>query len=430
MTQVLGRSGVWTDACARELLRSMFDAAVAAADPQRVLAGFLPPPPTGRCVVVGAGKAAGSMARAVEAAWSTIALSGTVVAPYGYGMPTQRIVMREAAHPVPDVNSEAAAREILASVKGLGPDDLVLSLISGGGSSVLSLPADGLTLADKQQVNRALLASGLDIRSMNAVRRRLSAIKGGKLAAAAAPARVVTLAISDIPGDDAAAIASGPTIADPDAARDLAPLAEMLRGQISPAAYDLLVRPASPAAVAASDVRLIAAPAASLDAAAQVARAAGVAVELQGDDLEGESRELGEEMAARALKLLEAGRGKPVVLLSGGETTVTLTGKKAGRGGRNTEFALALALALNGRAGVWALAADTDGEDGASGGGAGAIAAPDTLARAQAAGLDPAESLAGHDSGTLFERVGDLIKTGPTYTNVNDFRAVLVVPAV
>lgn len=431
MTRMQGRADMWNDERARTLLRSMFDAAVAAADPQKVLAPFLPERPAGRCVVVGAGKAAGSMARAVEAAWlgeggADVALSGTVVAPYGYGMPTGRITMREAAHPVPDANSEAAAREILASVQGLGPDDLVLSLISGGGSSVLSLPADGLTLADKQQVNRALLASGLDIRSMNAVRRRLSAIKGGKLAAAAAPARVVTLAISDIPGDDASAIASGPTIPDPDAVRDLTPLAELLRGAISEAAYALLVRPAEDVQhVAASDVRMIAAPLASLEAAAIVAREAGVAVEMLGDDIEGESCELGAEMAARALSL----SGQPTLLLSGGETTVTLTGQKAGRGGRNTEFSLALALALEGRAGVWALAGDTDGEDGASGGGAGAIVSPDTLARAQAAGLCPEEFLAGHDSGSFFDAIGDLLKTGPTFTNVNDFRAVLVIPA-
>lgn len=419
------QSNEWTDVRARELLRSMFDAAVAAADPQKVLAGFLPEPPAGRCIVVGAGKAAGSMARAVEAAWADVPLSGTVVAPYGYGLPTTRITMREAAHPVPDANSEAAAREILGAVQGLGPDDLVLSLISGGGSSVLSLPVDGFTLADKQQVNRALLASGLDIRSMNAVRRRLSAIKGGKLAAAAAPARVITLAISDIPGDDASAIASGPTIPDPDAGRDLAPLAEILRSKISPAAYELLVSPADVAAApTSSDVRLIAAPRASLDAAARVGREAGFAVEILGDDLEGESSELGAEMAARALA-----QGQPVLLLSGGETTVTLTGKSAGRGGRNTEFALALALALEGRAGVWALAADTDGEDGASGGGAGAIVAPDTLERAKAAGVSAEESLRLHDSGSFFDAIGDLLKTGPTFTNVNDFRAVLVVPA-
>jgi len=425
MTRMLDQAGVWTDARARDLLRRMFDAAVAAADPQQVLAACLPPPPKGRCVVVGAGKAAGSMARAVEAAWGDVPLSGTVVAPYGYAMPTSRIRVREAAHPVPDGNSEAAAREILDSVQGLSPDDLVLSLISGGGSSVLSLPADGLTLADKQQVNRALLSSGLDIRSMNAIRRRLSAIKGGKLAAAAAPARVITLAISDIPGDDAAAIASGPTIPDPDAARDLAPLAALLHGQISAAAHALLLCPASiPAEPSASDVRLIATPRQSLEAAAQVAREAGITVEFLGDDLEGESRELGAEMAGRALGPLTG----PTLFLSGGETTVTLTGQKAGRGGRNTEFALSLAIALSGKAGVWALAADTDGEDGASGGGAGAIVAPDTLARANGAGLDPAQSLAGHDSGSFFEAIGDLLKTGPTFTNVNDFRAILVVP--
>jgi glycerate 2-kinase len=410
---------------ARALLRAMFDAAVDAANPEMVLAQYLPQRPLGRCVVVGAGKAAGSMAVAVEKAWPDVELSGAVVAPYGYGKTASRIAVREAAHPVPDANSEAAAREMLDMVKGLGPDDMVLALISGGGSSVMALPVDGLTLADKQTVNRALLASGLDIRTMNAIRRRLSAIKGGKLARAAAPARVFTLAISDIPGDDVSAIASGPTIPDPDAMRDLSSLAERLRDQISPAAYAQLMAPPVPMPPAPPpNVRLIATPQASLEAAAAVARSAGYDVEMLGDDLEGESRDLAREMARR----LDAPCPRPRVLLSGGETTVTLTGQKAGRGGRNTEFALSLALSLAGRATVYALAGDTDGEDGASGGGAGAIITPDTLARAQDIGLNPEQSLSGHDSGSFFADLGDLLVTGPTCTNVNDFRVILQLP--
>jgi glycerate 2-kinase len=413
---------------ARRLLRRLFDAAVAAADPVMVLADHLPSPPQGRCIVVGAGKAAAAMAIAVDRAWAAVDLRGAVVAPYGYAKPAGRIAVREAAHPVPDANSEAAAREMLELVKGLGPDDLVLSLISGGGSSVMALPIDGLTLADKQAVNRALLNSGLDIRSMNTVRRRLSAIKGGKLAAAAYPARVVTLAISDIPGDDPAAIASGPTIPDPDAGSDLSVLADRLRSEIGEAAYHKLVEPAPAATERPNaqpvDVRLIATPQASLDAAAAVARAAGFDVEMLGDDLEGESSTLGESMA----ELARRPRNRPCVLLSGGETTVTLTGKSAGRGGRNTEFALSLARSLGGAAGIWALAADTDGEDGASGGGAGAVIAPDTLVRAAAAGLNPADALARHDSGMFFDVLDDLLVTGPTFTNVNDFRAILVMP--
>jgi glycerate 2-kinase len=414
------------DGAARLLLRRLFDAAVGAADPELVLKDHLPPRPGGRCIVVGAGKAAAAMAIAVDRAWADVDLHGTVVAPYGYGKPAGRIAVREAAHPVPDANSEAAAREMLDLVTGLGAEDLVLSLISGGGSSVMALPVAGLTLADKQAVNRALLNSGLDIRSMNAVRRRLSAVKGGKLAAAAFPAQIVTLAISDIPGDDPAAIASGPTVPDPEEKRDLSALAERLRGEIGEAAYCVLVAPSAEDSPRPRtfDVRLIATPQASLDAAAKVAREAGYDVQILGDALEGESRDVGEAMA----DLTRVPRSRPCILLSGGETTVTLTGRSAGRGGRNTEFALALARALSGRPGVWALAADTDGEDGASGGGAGAIIAPDTLTRAAAAGLNADDALDRHDSGTFFSEIGDLLVTGPTFTNVNDFRAVLILP--
>ena len=425
MDAVLTDQATWHDGAARDLLQGLFAAAIASADPAKALAAHLPARPKGRCVVVGAGKAAAAMALAVEAAWPDEPLTGVVVAPYGYGTgETRRIVVREARHPVPDEASEAAAREIMAAVQGLGPDDLVLALISGGGSSVLSLPAPGLTLADKQATNRALLASGLDIRTMNAVRRRLSGIKGGKLAAAAAPARIVTLTISDIPGDDPAAIASGPTVEDRYADMDLSDAIARLEGRVPPVVIERLRRAEPPPVVARAEVRMIATPGMALTAAAAVARAAGLEVEILGDDLEGESAELGAGMAALAL----ADRSRPTVILSGGETTVTIGGGKAGRGGRNTEFLLALGRALNGAPGVWGLAGDTDGEDGASGGGAGALLAPDTLQRASALGLDLAASLEGHDSGGFFDAIGDLLVTGPTRTNVNDFRAILVVP--
>ncbi len=414
----------WDDAAARAALRRLFDVAVASADPARVLPRHLPAPPLGRCVVVGAGKAAAAMAAAVDAAWSDVDLSGVVVVPYGYTMPAGRIAVREAAHPVPDAASEAAARAVLAAVEGLGAEDLVLVLISGGGSSVLALPAPGITLADKQEVSRLLLASGLDIRTMNTVRRRLSAIKGGKLLAAARPARVVTIAISDIPGDDVAAIASGPSIPDSTAQIDLTWVIALLGERLPPAVAARLgcVLPAPPANEP-PDVRLASTPAAMLAAAAAAARDLGIEPVVLGDDLEGESHALGREMARLAARAVAI----PTVLLSGGETTVTLNGADHGRGGRNTEFALALACALDGDARVWAIAADTDGEDGASRA-AGALVAPDTIARAAAMGHDAAARLAGHDSATLFDSIGDLLVTGPTRTNVNDFRAVLVLP--
>lgn len=407
------------DGEARGLLRRMFDAAVGAADPARVLAAHLPERPAGRCVVVGAGKAAAAMAAAVEAAWPDVELSGLVVAPYGQRLPTRRIEVLEASHPVPDANSEVAARRILAAVAGLGPDDLVLALISGGGSSLMALPAPGVTLADKQAVGRLLLASGLDIKAMNAVRRRLSAIKGGKLLAACAPARVVTLAISDVPGDDPVAIASGPTIPDPGAELDLAPLVKRLGPGLPPAAAALLLQPSAAQQSAPVDYRMIAAPAMALEAAAAVAREAGLRPIMLGDALEGEAAVVGSAMAAQALAV-----GPGVVLLSGGETTVSIGAGPAGRGGRNTEFLLSLVADLGAAPAIWALAADTDGLDGA-GPAAGALAGPDTLNRARAAGLDARAHLAAHDSGGFFDALGDLVSTGPTHTNVNDFRAVL-----
>lgn len=412
---------------ARELLSRLFDTAVASADPLKVLAAKLPSPPKGRCVVVGAGKAAAAMAKAVEAAWPEVELSGTVVTPYGYGMATDRIAIREAAHPVPDAASEAAAREILAAVDGLSPDDLVLALISGGGSAVMALPVAGLSMADKQTTNRLLLASGLDIRTMNAVRKRLSAIKGGKLAAAAAPAAVLTLGISDIPGDDPRSIASGPTIPDADAPIDLEPVIARLGDRLPPSVASLLRAPTKQMAMPAKhDFRMIATPGHALQAAAAVAQTAGLKAIILGDDIEGEARDVAAQIAGLALR----GVTEPTVFLSGGETTVTIGDGVVGRGGRNTEFQLALAKRLDGAPNVWAIAGDTDGEDGSAGGSAGAFVDPTSLARARHCGLDLEECLRDHDSGRFFDVLGDLLITGPTRTNVNDFRAMIVLPTV
>lgn len=417
---------------ARNSLQAMFRAAVAAADPAVVLARHLPEPPkTGRVVVVGAGKSAAAMARAVEAAWPEVALSGVVVTRDGHAVPCRRIEVLEAAHPVPDARSAAAAGRILAAVGGLGPDDLVLALISGGGSALMSLPAPGLTATEKAEVNRLLLASGATIAEMNRVRRRLSAIKGGRLAQAAGPARLVTLAISDVPGDDPRAIASGPTVHDPEAGADLSGLVARLGPGLPAAARRLLLAPPAAVPAFAADYRMIATPMMALEAAAATARAAGLVPLILGDALEGEAREAGTLMAgiARAVALHGQPARGPLVLLSGGETTVTLPAHppaaRAGRGGRNTEFLLGLALALDGLAGVHALACDTDGIDGSEDA-AGAIIDPATLARARALGLDPAALLARHDSYGLFSALGDLVMTGPTLTNVNDFRAVLI----
>lgn len=401
----------------------MFDAAVAAADPTVVLQGFLPDKPRGRCIVVGAGKASAAMALAVETAWPDADLAGCVVVPYGYNSPGRKVRVLEAGHPVPDENSVAAARMVLSQVRELSADDLVLALISGGGSATLCLPADGLSLEDKQTTNRLLLKSGLDIRTMNAVRRRISAIKGGRLAAAAAPARVVTLAVSDIPGDDASAIASGPTVVDPTADLDLTDAVDRL-GPDLPEHVRVLLQQAGNVALADSEpVRIIATAAGSLSAAAELGRKTGLAVNILGDAIEGEACEVAQIMAATALQC-----GTPTVFLSGGETTVTVRNTAPGQGGRNTEFLLALAHALQGRADIWAIACDTDGEDGANLGAAGAIIGPETLSRAAKLGIDAAAALARHDSGGFFASLGDLIVTGPTCTNVNDFRAILVLP--
>jgi hydroxypyruvate reductase len=409
-------------------MRAIFDAAVASAAPGPAVLRHLPDKPRGRCVVVGAGKAAAAMAAAVDEAWPDVAVSGVVVTRDGYAGPAGRIAVLEASHPVPDARSADAARHIMNAVRGLASDDLVLALISGGGSALMALPAGAMTLADKQAINRALLASGATISEINAVRKHVSAIKGGQLAAAARPARVVTLAISDVPGDDPATIASGPTVPDPTTLADVRAI--LARRNIT------LPRPAQTVLDSGNetpkpgeietDVRLIATPALGLAAAAEAARRFGLTPLILGDALEGESREVGTVMAgiARAVRSHGTPVGAPAVLLSGGETTVTI-GNAPGRGGPNSEFALSLAVALQGAQGIWALACDSDGIDGTDDA-AGAIVGPDTLARAEQRGLDPRAYLARHDSYTFFDQLGDLVRTGPTRTNVNDIRAVLV----
>lgn len=414
----------------RQLLRAMFDAAVGAASPKLRIPAHLPPPPKGKTIVVGAGKASAAMAKAIEDAWPG-PLSGLVVTRYGHAVPCQRIEVVEASHPVPDESGHRAARRMLEMVKGLGTDDLVLALVSGGGSALLSVPAPGLSFQDKQAVNAALLRSGAPIGEMNVVRKHLSAIKGGRLAAAAFPARVVTLVISDVPGDDPAAIASGPTVADPSTfAQARAVLAKY--GIAEPRsviahlerAADETPKPGSPL-LANTRAILVATPQLSLEAAAEVARTAGVLPLILGDALEGEAREAGRVMAGIARQVAMRGQPAPppAVLLSGGETTVTVKGK--GRGGRNVEFLLSLAVALDGLPRVFALAADTDGVDGDEDI-AGAIVTPDTLKRAAGLGVNANERLANNDAHGFFEALGDQVITGPTLTNVNDFRAILV----
>jgi len=418
---------------ARALLRRMFDAAIAAAQPSRNVPPHLPPPPKGRLVVIGAGKASAEMARAVEQHWPG-ELSGLVVTRYGYAVPCRRIEIVEAAHPVPDGAGLEASRRLLELVRGLSADDLVLCLISGGGSALLPLPLEGLTLEHEQAVNRELLRSGASINEMNCVRRHLSGIKGGRLAAACHPARVLTLAISDVPGDDPINIASGPTVPDPTTCADALAVVRRRGIALPPAMHEApesgrgeSVKPGDPR-LARAAFRLVATPQRSLEVAAQVARDAGITPLLLGDSIEGESREVGKVMAGIALSVAQHGQpvAPPCVLLSGGETTVTVRG--SGRGGRNVEFLLSLALALDGLPNAWAIAGDTDGVDGAEEV-AGAFVAPDTLERARQRGLRAADRLADNDGHGFFEALGDQVVTGPTLTNVNDFRAVLVLPA-
>ncbi len=414
----------------RDLLRAMFDAAILAAQPARCLPPHLPTPPKGRTLAIGAGKASAAMAKALEDHWPG-SLSGIVVTRYGYAVPCQRIEIVEAAHPVPDAAGEIAAKRIMESVSGLTKDDLVIALISGGGSSLLALPAPHLTLDDKQNINRSLLKSGATISEMNCVRRHLSAVKGGRLAAACHPARVVTLLMSDVPGDDPMDIASGPTVPDPTTCEDALDVLRRYGIELPANVRRLLesgegesVKPGDPR-LAHTGVRMIATPQRSLEAAANIASEAGVTPAILGDAIEGEARDVGKVMAGIARHV--AAHGQPFaptcVLISGGETTVTVRGN--GRGGRNVEFLLSLAIALDGEPGVFAIAGDTDGVDGAQEI-AGAIVAPDTLARAWERGIRPRDSLANNDGHGFFAALGDSVVTGPTLTNVNDFRAILV----
>jgi glycerate 2-kinase len=406
-----------------DLLRRMFDAAVAAAQPELCVPTHLPSPPKGHTIVVGAGKAAAAMAKALESHWQG-PLEGLVITRYGHAMPCEQIEIVEAGHPVPDAPGRDAARHILDLVSDLTPDDLVIALISGGGSSLLTLPAPGLTLADKQAVNAALLQSGAPIDAMNCVRKHLSSIKGGRLARAAAPARLEALIISDVPGDDPAIIASGPTVPDPTTFADARAVIERYAITLPAAVQAHLAagadespKPGDPC-FANVGLHLIATPSMALAAAAEIARDAGYTVDLLGDAIEGEARAVAAEHARRAR---DAAPG--TIILSGGELTVTLTGN--GRGGPNTEYALALALALDGATGIHAMACDTDGIDGSEDN-AGAHLGPDTLERATTASVDPSAALAANDSYGVFAALGDLVVTGPTHTNVNDFRAILI----
>jgi len=414
----------------RALLRRMFDAAIAAAQPALCLPPHLPAPPAGRTIVIGAGKASAAMARALEQHWPG-PLEGIVVTRYGYEVPCERIEIVQAAHPVPDAAGLEASRRIAERVTGLREDDLVIALVSGGGSALLVAPAPGLTLADKQAVNAALLKSGATISEMNRVRRHLSALKGGRLGALCHPARVLTLLISDVPGDDPIDIASGPTVSDPTTCADALAILERYRVDVPDRVWEILrsgagesVKPGDPR-LARSEVRMITAPQTALEAAAQVARDAGVTPWILGDSLEGEARDLGKAFAGIARQVATRAQPfePPCVLLSGGETTVTVRGD--GRGGRNVEFLLSLAVALDGLAGVHAIAGDTDGVDGAEEI-AGAIVGPDTLARAWAQGMPPRARLDANDAHGFFQALGDSVVTGPTLTNVNDFRAIFV----
>ena len=424
-------------------LRSLYDAAVRRAMPLHNMAAVLPPVPKGRTLVLGAGKAGASMVHALEALWPQDApLSGLVVTRYGHlperpaGVPA-RVDIVEAAHPVPDAAGLQASERILALTQGLGADDLVLCLISGGGSALLTLPAEGLTLADKQRINKDLLNSGANITEMNCVRKHLSRIKGGRLAAACAPAQVVTLTISDVPGDDPSVIASGPTVPDATTCQDALAILQRYGIELPPALMQALQagRLETPkpgdAVFARTDVRMMATPMQSLQAAAELARAAGITPYILSDEIEGESREVGKVHAALA-RAAARGQGafvKPCVILGGGETTVTVrplpAGMARGRGGRAGEFCMGLAEALQGQTSVWALAADTDGIDGMEDN-AGAQVSPDTLERAAAQGLKLSDHLLRNDAYGYFSALGDLVVTGPTNTNVNDFRAILV----
>lgn len=417
---------------AHPLLTRLFDAALKAADPFDLIAPHLPPRPKGRTVVLGAGKAAARMAEAVERHWQG-GMEGLVVTRYGHGAPTRQIEVVEAGHPLPDEAGETAARRMLALASDLGPDDLVICLMSGGGSALLSLPAPGVGFEEKRAINKALLRSGAPIGEMNCVRRHLSSIKGGRLALACYPARVVTLVVSDVPGDDPAVVASGPTVPDGSTGEDALAILDKYGIKASGAVRAVLADPALAAPrptdlrLAQNSVHVIVTAQQSLDAAAQVARAAGYTPVILSSSLEGEAREVALVHAAIARQVLQYGQpaARPCAILSGGETSVTVRGQ--GKGGRNAEFLLALAVALDGLPDVHALAADTDGIDGTEDN-AGAWLAPDTLAAARALGLDARARLADNDGYGFFSTLGQLIVTGPTRTNVNDFRAIVIEP--
>lgn len=414
------------DSALRGALTEIFMAAVKSADPHEALINALPAKPRGRCIVVGAGKASAAMAAALEAAWPDVDLQGVVVTRYGHAVMTEKIRIVEAAHPVSDAMSEVASMLMMEQVKHLTADDCVIALISGGGSSLLALPRQGITLADKQAVNKALLKSGATINEMNTVRKQLSDIKGGRLALAALPARVITLIISDVPGDDPQSIASGPTVADSSTPEEALEIIARYGLKLPEPVMRVLRTPRAPVTTAEidEDIRLIATPSGALAAAAAVAQKMGYTPLILGDALEGESAQLGIVMAGIAKSVKQHGlpvKG-PAVLLSGGETTVTIGDTGCGRGGRNTEFLLALACALKGEAGIYAIAGDSDGIDGTEDA-AGAIVTPDTLARTA---LDAKAMLRGHDSYSYFAVAGDLVVTGPTLTNVNDIRVIMI----
>lgn len=424
------------DPQARELLSLLFATAIASAQPSRCIPPNLPTPQmlgAGRLIVIGAGKASAAMARAVEDHWtgSPEQLTGLVVTRYGYGVPCKRIEIVEAAHPVPDVAGLAASERVLKLVQGLSANDMVLCLISGGGSSLLPLPLPGLTLEHKQTINIELLRSGATISEMNCVRRHLSAIKGGRLAAACYPARVLTLLISDVPGDSPMDIASGPTVADPTTCADALAIVRRYGITLPEEALIVLesgvgesIKPGDER-ITGAETRMIATPQMALEAAAAVAQGAGVKAYVLGDAIEGEARDVGKVLAGIALQVADRGQpvAPPCVLLSGGETTVTVKG--VGRGGRNVEFLLSLGIALNGHVRIYALAGDTDGVDGQEEI-SGALLTPDTLARAWALGIKPMDSLENNDGHGFFEALGNSVITGPTLTNVNDFRAILI----
>ncbi|MDN7846943.1 glycerate kinase [Burkholderia multivorans] len=414
----------------RVLLRAMFDAAVAAAQPSRHIGAYLPPKPAGKTIVIGAGKASASMARAFELEWQG-ELSGVVVTRYGYAVHCEQIKIVEAAHPVPDEAGKRAAEEIVKIVSGLTADDLVICLMSGGASSLLALPLDPLTLEDKRRINRSLLESGATISEMNCVRRHLSAIKGGRLAAMCHPARVVTFLISDVPGDAPSDIGSGPTIADSSTCQDALDIIRRYQVDVPQSALRLLeshvgetIKPDNPL-IASATHHIIAAPQMALEAAAEVAIAAGIPCHILSDRIEGEARDVGKVIAGISLQVAHRDEPfkTPCVLLSGGETTVTVKG--GGRGGRNVEFLLSLGIALNGHPDIYAIACDTDGVDGQDDI-AGALLTPDTLARAWRQEINPRDSLDDNDGHGFFGALGDAVVCGPTLTNVNDFRAILV----